>query len=70
MTKRSIKIGTAQSVAPRPTIIFIKEIFVKLPKRKNVTNKTDAYHFGDTWSMDLFDLINCGPKRLVMDFLQ
>ena len=32
-------------------------------KKKNAGNKTDAYQINDSWSMDLFDLIEYGLKN-------
>ena len=43
--------------------IFINEIYSKGPKRNYATNKTDVYHIDDTWSLDISDLKDYGPKN-------
>ena len=43
--------------------IFINEIYSKPPRRYYVTNKTDVYHIDDTWSLDILDLNDYGPKK-------
>ena len=43
--------------------IFINEIYSKPPKKYYVTNKTDVYHIDDTWSLDILDLKDYGPKN-------
>ena len=43
--------------------IFINEIYSKGPKRNYATNKTDVYHFDDTWSLDILDLKDYGPEN-------
>ena len=43
--------------------IFINEIYSKLPKKNYATNKTDVYHIDDTWSLDILDLKDYGPKN-------
>ena len=43
--------------------IFINEIYSKPPKKDYVTNKTDVYHIGDTWSLDILDLKDYGPEN-------
>ena len=43
--------------------IFINEIYSKGPKRNYPTNKTDLYHIDDTWSLDILDLKDYGPKN-------
>ena len=43
--------------------IFINEIYSKGPKRNYATNKTDVYHIDDTWSLDILDLKDYGPKN-------
>ena len=42
---------------------FINEIYSKGPKRNYATNKTDVYHIDDTWSLDILDLKDYGPKN-------
>ena len=42
---------------------FINEIYSKGPKRNNATNKTDVYHIDETWSLDILDLKDYGPKN-------
>ena len=42
--------------------IFINEIYSKPPKKNYATNKTDVYHIGDTWSLDILDLKDYGPE--------
>ena len=43
--------------------IFINEIYSKPPKKHYPTNKTDVYHFEDTWSLDILDLTDYDPKN-------
>ena len=43
--------------------ILINEIYSKPPKRYYATNKTDVYHIDDTWSLDILDLKDYGPKN-------
>ena len=43
--------------------IFINEIYSKPPKKYYPTNKTDVYHFDDTWSLDILDLKDYGPEN-------
>ena len=43
--------------------IFINEIYSKPPKKYYPTNKTDVYHIGDIWSLDILDLKDYGPKN-------
>ena len=43
--------------------IFINEIYSKGPKRNYATNKADVYHIDDTWSLDILDIKNYGPKN-------
>ena len=43
--------------------IFINEIYSKGPKKNYVTNKTDVYYIDDTWSLDILDLKDYGPKN-------
>ena len=50
MTQRNIK-------------IFIKEIYSKPPKKYYNTNKTNVYYIDDTWSLDILDLKDYGPKN-------
>ena len=45
------------------TKIFIDEIYNKPPKKNYDTNKTIVKHIGHTWSLDLLDLIEYGPKN-------
>ena len=42
--------------------IFLNEIYSKPPKKNYATNKTDVYHIDDTWSLDILDLKDYGPK--------
>ena len=42
---------------------FIDEIYSKPPKKIYVTNKINIYHIDDTWSIDLLDLNDYGPKN-------
>ena len=42
---------------------FINEIYSKGPKKNYATNKTDVYHIDDTWSLDILDLKDYGPKN-------
>ena len=44
--------------------IFIIEICAKAPKKNYATNKTNVYYIDDTWSMDILDLIDYGPKNI------
>ena len=43
--------------------IFINEIYSKPPKKYYLTNKTDVYHLDDSWSLDILDLKDYGPKN-------
>ena len=43
--------------------IFINEIYSKPPKKNYATNKTDVYHIDDTWSLDILDLKDYGPRN-------
>ena len=43
--------------------IFIDEIYSKPPKKNYITNKINIYHIDDTWSIDLLDLNDYGPKN-------
>ena len=43
--------------------IFINEIYSKGPNKNYPTNKTDAYHIDDIWSLDILDLKDYGPKN-------
>ena len=43
--------------------IFINEIYSKPPKKYYPTNNTDVYHIDDTWSLDILDLKDYGPKN-------
>ena len=43
--------------------IFINEKYSKPPKKFYPTNKTDVYHIDDTWSLDILDLKDYGPKN-------
>ena len=50
MTQKSIK-------------IFINEIYSKSPKKNYSTNKTDAYHIDDFWSLNILDLKDFCPEN-------
>ena len=43
--------------------IFINEIYSKPPKKYYPTNKTDVYYIDETWSLDILDLKDYGPKN-------
>ena len=43
--------------------IFINEIYSKGPKKNYATNKTNVNHVDDTWSLDILDLKDYGPKN-------
>ena len=43
--------------------IIINEIYSKPPKKYYVTNRTDVYHIDDTWSLDILDIKDYGPKN-------
>ena len=43
--------------------IFIDEIYSKPPRKNYPTNKTDFYYIDDTWSLDILDLKDYGPKN-------
>ena len=45
------------------TKIFIDEIYSKAPKRHYPTNKTIIKSIDDTWSSDLLDMNDYGPKN-------
>ena len=42
---------------------FINETYAKLAKKNYATSKTDVFYIDDTWSMDLLDLVDYGPKN-------
>ena len=44
--------------------IFIDETDSKPPKKKHNTNKTDVYLVDDTWSLDILDWKDNGPKNI------
>ena len=43
--------------------IFINELYSKRARKSYPTNKTDVYHIDDTWSLDILDLKDYGPKN-------
>ena len=43
--------------------IFINEAYSKGSGKSYPTNKTDVYHTDDTWSLDILDLEDYGPKN-------
>ena len=43
--------------------IFINEIYSKGRKKYYPTNKTDVYYIDETWSVDILDLKDYGPKN-------
>ena len=43
--------------------IFVSEIYSKPPRKNYALNKTDVYHIDDTWSLDILDLKDYGPKN-------
>ena len=43
--------------------VFINEIYSKPTKKNYATNKTDGYHIGDVWSLDILDLKKYGPEN-------
>ena len=43
--------------------IFINEIYSTGSRKSYPTNKTDVYHFDDTWSLDILDLKDYGPEN-------
>ena len=45
------------------TKIFIDEVYSKPPKKNYPTNKTMIKSVGDTWSSDLLDMNDYGPKN-------
>ena len=44
----------------RRSPFFMNYIFANPPKKKSAFDETDVYHFDDTWSMALLDLMNYG----------
>ena len=44
--------------------IFINEIYSKGPKQNYIKNKSDVYHIGDIWSLDILDLKDYGPEKI------
>ena len=50
MTQKNIKIP-------------INEIYSKGPRKSYPSNKTDAYHIHDIWSLDILDLKDYGPEK-------
>ena len=47
----------------KTTKIFKSDIYSKPPKKIFSTNKTDAYHIDDLWSLDKSDLKDYGPAN-------
>ena len=45
------------------TKIFIDEVYGKPPRKNYPTNKTMIKSVDDTWSSDLLDMNDCGPKN-------
>ena len=43
--------------------LFIDEIYSKLPHKNYETNKTMIKSIDDTWSSDLIDMNDYGPKN-------
>ena len=43
--------------------IIINETYSKPPKKYYNTNKTNVYYIDDTWSLDILDLKDYGPKN-------
>ena len=43
--------------------IFRNQIYAKASKNIYASNKTDVYYIDDTWSVDLLDLNDYGPKN-------
>ena len=43
--------------------IFINETYSKPPKKNYATNKTEVYHIGDIWSLDILDLKDYGTEN-------
>ena len=43
--------------------ILINEIYSKGPRKSYPSNKTDAYHIHDIWSLDIPDLKEYGPEK-------
>ena len=48
----------------KTTRIFIYEIYSKPTKTNYATNKTNFYHVGDIWSLDIIDLRDYGPVKI------
>ena len=42
---------------------FWSEVYANPPNKNSHTNKADVYQTNDTWSMDLLDLNDYGPKK-------
>ena len=42
---------------------FLSEKYAKPLGKNYLKNKADVYQNGDTWSLDILDLIDCGSKR-------
>ena len=43
--------------------IFINESYSKAPKNNYPTNKADAYHIDDIWSLDILNLKEYGVEN-------
>ena len=43
--------------------VFIDEIYSKPPKKIYSTNKTDVYHIGNIYSLDIYDLKDYDPEK-------
>ena len=44
-------------------MFFKNEIYSKGSRKSYPTNKTDVYHIDETWSLDILDLKDYGPKN-------
>ena len=57
---------TIDNVAKRafdPVNTFIDASYSKAPQKNSITNKTNVYHFDDTWNLGLLEQIEKGPEN-------
>ena len=54
---------TQKQITQKSIKIFIYEIYSKPPKKNYRTNKTNAYHIDDIWSLERLNLRVYGPEN-------
>ena len=50
-------------MAQKTIDIFLDEMYSKPPNKNYPTNKTDAYHMDNKWSLDILDLNDYAPEN-------